>query len=167
MSWSKVGEWIKDNAGNSAALVGSLLTGNVPGAVAAGVSMVAGVTGTDDPGKSLLALQGNPEMMVKLERVRNERDAEVGRHIEAIALIKSENEQAEHEQTQLTVRNGDNAEGGVKWVRPMHSTASLVAGMVYCYAAETVDFNILGLWLALPFSYAGLRQVGKWRTNTK
>lgn len=30
-----VGEWIKGNAGAGAALAGSLLTGNVPGAVAA------------------------------------------------------------------------------------------------------------------------------------
>ena len=30
MNWTDVGSWIKDNAGTGAALVGSLLTGNVP-----------------------------------------------------------------------------------------------------------------------------------------
>ena len=39
MNWSDVGSWLKDNAGTGAALVGSLLTGNVPGAVAAGVAL--------------------------------------------------------------------------------------------------------------------------------
>lgn len=38
--WGKVGGWLKDNAGTGAALVGSLLTGNAPGAIAAGISLV-------------------------------------------------------------------------------------------------------------------------------
>jgi hypothetical protein len=33
MSWSSVGEWLKTNTGSGLALVGSLLTGNVPGAI--------------------------------------------------------------------------------------------------------------------------------------
>ena len=37
MNWAEVGKWLKENAGIGATLVGSLLTGNVPGAVAAGV----------------------------------------------------------------------------------------------------------------------------------
>ena len=39
MSWSKVGEWLKGNTGTGASLVGSLVTGNVPAAIAAGVSL--------------------------------------------------------------------------------------------------------------------------------
>lgn len=46
MKWQDVGDWIKRNAGPGAALVGSLVTGNIPGAVAAGVSIVSGATGT-------------------------------------------------------------------------------------------------------------------------
>ena len=37
MNWSDVGDWIIGNAGNGFSLVGSLLTGNVAGAIAAGV----------------------------------------------------------------------------------------------------------------------------------
>ena len=118
-NWSKVGDWIKDNAGSGAALVGSLLTGNVPGAIAAGVSMVSGVTGTNDPQKALSLLQASPELMLELERVRNARDAEINRHIETIALAEMKDKQAEHEVTGNVTMNGDNAEGGIKWIRPL------------------------------------------------
>ena len=43
MNWKDVGAWVKKNAGPGAALVGSLVTGNVPGAVAAGVSIISSV----------------------------------------------------------------------------------------------------------------------------
>lgn len=36
MDWKDVGSWLETNAGAGAALVGSLLTGNVPGAIAPG-----------------------------------------------------------------------------------------------------------------------------------
>jgi len=165
MNWSDVGGWIKDNAGNGAALVGSLLTGNVSGAIAAGVSMVSGVTGTTDPEKALIALQADPKLLIELERVKNDRSAEINRHIETMALADIEDKQKQHEQTQLTIRNGDNAEGGVKWIRPLHSTASLIFAMVYTYNAETIDPYVLGLFLSLPFAYGGLREFGKHSLN--
>ena len=165
MSWSDVGDWIKDNAGNGASLVGSLLTGNVGGAIAAGVSMVSGVAGTTDPDKALLALQADPKLLIELERVKNERSREINRHIETMALAEIEDKQKAHEQTQLTIRNGDNAQGGVKWIRPLHSTASLIFAMIYTYNAETVDPYILGLFLSLPFAYGGLREFGKHSIN--
>ena len=65
MDWSSVGDWIKGNAGSGAALVGSLLTGNIPGAVAAGMSLVSGATGTDNPSDALMQLQTNPDAMLK------------------------------------------------------------------------------------------------------
>ena len=39
MNGAEVGKWPKESAGTGATLVGSLLTGNVPGAVAAGVAL--------------------------------------------------------------------------------------------------------------------------------
>lgn len=45
MDWNGVGTWLKGNAGTGAALVGSLLTGNVPAAVVAGVALVSTVLG--------------------------------------------------------------------------------------------------------------------------
>lgn len=163
MSWKEVGNWLKGNAGNGAALVGSLLSGNVLGAVSAGAAMVSGVTGTTDPAESLRRMQADPSLIIELEKVKNEREEEVNRHLETVMLAELEDAQKEHEQTQLTVRNGDNAEGNIKWVRPLQSTASLVSAIVYVFMAETVSFEILGLLLALPWGYAGLRQIGKWK----
>ena len=51
--WSAVGGWLKDNAGTGAVLVGSILTGNVPAAVAAGAALVSSATGESDPAKVL------------------------------------------------------------------------------------------------------------------
>ena len=81
MDWKSLGGWIKENAGTGAALVGSLLTGNVPGAVAAGVSLVSGATGTDDPEKALHQLQGNPEALLKLKELYYQNEASVRSHI--------------------------------------------------------------------------------------
>ena len=165
MNWSDVGGWIKDNTGNGAALIGTLLTGGVGPAVAMGVSMISSVTGTNDPDKALQSLQNNPEMMVELERIRAQRATEIDKHIEVMALAQFEDDQKSHEQTQLTVRNGDSAEGGIKWVRPAHASVSLICAMVYVFMVKTPDFTILSAMLALPFSYAGLREFGKHSKN--
>jgi len=69
MNWKDVGGWLKDNAGSGTALVGSLLTGNVPGAVAAGVALVSSATGSTNPNDALAALQGDPTTMIRLKRV--------------------------------------------------------------------------------------------------
>ena len=165
MSWSDVGDFIKDNAGNGAALIGTLLTGGVGPAVAMGVSMISSVTNTNDPDKALQSLQNNPELMVKLEHLRMKRATEIDKHIETMALAEFEDKQKSHEQTQLTVRNGDNAEGKIKWVRPAHATASLIAAIAYVFTADTIDWMILSALLALPTSYAGLREFGKHSIN--
>jgi len=158
--WSEVGEWIKENAGSGAALVGSLLTGNVPGAIAAGVSLVGGATGTDNPVKVLEQLTTNPDAMVKLKELYYKDEDSVRKHIETMQLAELKDKQEEHEQAQLTIRNGDNAQGGVKWVRPLHASLSLVCAMFYAFT-QTPDTYILGLLLALPFSYGGLRTIDK------
>ena len=165
MSWGDVGDFIKDNAGNGAALIGTLLTGGVGPAVAAGIAMVSGATGTNEPDKALAALKASPELMVKLEEIRAKRATEIDKHIETMALAEFDDKQKEHEQTQLTIRNGDNKEGKIKWVRPSHATVSLIAAIVYVFYASAVDFAILGALLALPTSYAGLREFGKHSLN--
>lgn len=80
MDWKDVGAWIKDNAGAGAALVGSLLTGNIPGAVAAGVSLVSGATGEATPDKALLALQGDPATVLKLRELALQDEASIREH---------------------------------------------------------------------------------------
>ena len=106
MDWREVGEWLKSNAGTGAALVGSLLTGNIPGAVAAGVSLVSSATGTADPQQALEALQTDPQTLVRLRELANAEQANIRAHIEEMTRLQLEDTQKEHAETQATVRGG-------------------------------------------------------------
>ena len=162
MNWSEVGSWIKDNAGTGAALVGSLLTGNVPGAIAAGVALVSGATGTNDPAAALTALQTDPETLVRLKELTYKNEDSIRGHIESMERARLEDLQAEHHETQETVRAGDQADDRlVRWTRPGQSWLSLAAAVAYVFTVDAPDFTLLGLMLTLPWAYAGLRQVGK------
>ncbi len=164
--WADVGEWLKGNAGTGTALVGSLLTGNVPAAVAAGVSLVSSATGSNDPSSVLANLQTNPESMVKLKELYYQNEDNVRKHIQEITRLELEDEQKKHEQTQLTIRNGDNADDRlVRWTRPLQSWGALLFTFWYIYSTENPDVYVLGLFLALPYSYAGLREIGKGITS--
>ena len=137
MEWSDVGDWIKNNAGKGAALVGSLATGNVPGAVAAGVSMVSGATGTDDPSKALQRLQTDPDTMVKLEQIAHDEEASIRRHLEEMKRLELEDEQARHHEQQKTIRTGDTADDEyVRHTRPGIARQSWWATIAYCLIME-------------------------------
>ncbi|MCH9837706.1 hypothetical protein K0U83_18735 [bacterium] len=160
--WSRVGDWLKDNAGTGTALVGSLLTGNVPGAIAAGVSLVSGATGTNDPAQALAALQADPQTVARLKELYYQNEASVRQHIEALTRIELE----AHQTTQATIQSGDRAEDPfVRRTRPAQSWCSLIAAFVYVLyttaADKPTDFMILSALLTLPWAYAGLRQIGK------
>lgn len=161
MNWSDVGSFLKQNQKGVAGLVGSLLTGNVVGAVSAGASMVAQATGTTDPDQALAALQSDPDALVRLEEIAAAREAEVNRHLESVMSLELQDKQRSHSETQQTIRNGDNAEGAVKYVRPTHATLSLIAGIVYAFITDSPELLILSAFLTLPFTYAGLREIGK------
>lgn len=157
MSWSKVGNWLKDNAGSGAALVGSLVTGNIPGAVAAGVSMVASATGTDNPNDALMELQTNPETLVKLKELYYENEKSVRLQIQEMKRLELEDAQKEHHETQETIRAGDvSKDGFIRAVRPTHATLSLCAGIWYAFTGNP-SVDILGVFMILPLSYSGLR----------
>jgi hypothetical protein len=162
MNWSDVGEWLKSNAGTGAALVGSLLTGNVPGAVAAGVALVSGATGQATPERAMEALRGDPATLLRLRELAVQDEASIREHIRAMTEAELKDKQAEHEQTQQTVRSGDNAEDPfVRRTRPAQSWVSLFAALAYVFGKDTPSVEILMVLLALPWAYAGLRQVGK------
>jgi len=165
-AWDKVGDFLKQNAAQGVGLVGAILTGNIPAAVAAGVTMVAQATGTTDPSEALAQLQGNPETMIKLKQLANERDAEINRHIEAQELMRLEDQQREHTETQTTIRAGDKADDKfIRWTRPGQSWLSLLAAIIYAFTSQAPNEYILMLLLTLPFTYAGLRQLGKWKDS--
>ena len=162
MSWVDVGQWIKGNAPTGATLVGSLLTGNLPGAVAAGVSLVSSATGTDDPVQALEHLKTNPDTMIRLKELALQEEASIREHIREMTALKLEDEQASHQTTQETIRAGDKAEDRfVRWTRPGQSWCSLGAAFAYVFISTSPDFTILGALLGLPYAYAGLRQIGK------
>lgn len=161
-NWKRVGTWLKDNAGAGAALVGSLLTGNIPGAVAAGVSLVTGATGEANPDKVLQALQTDPGTLLRLRELAVQSDASIREHIRAMEELRQKDLQAEHHETQETVRAGDRAEDRlVRWTRPLQSWVSLLAAIGYGLGSKAPSIELLTLLLALPWAYAGLRQIGK------
>jgi hypothetical protein len=167
MSWSDVGQWLKGNAGTGAALVGSLLLGNVQGAVAAGVALVSSATGTSDPTEALNALQSDPATVLRLRELAIENEKSIRDHIENMTRLELESKQAdladkqeEHKETGRTIRNADVLTNGIQWVRPSHATVSLIAAIYYAFTTAPV-FEILAALLVLPVGYSGLRQIGK------
>jgi len=162
MDWLKVGEWLKGNAGTGASLVGSLLTGNIPGAVAAGVALVSSATGSNDPAVALQELQQDPATLVRLRELALQDEASIREHIRLMHKMELDDAQAAHEATQKTIQSGDNAEDVVvRRTRPLQSWLSLVAAIVYVFWSDDPSFDVLALLLALPWAYAGLRQIGK------
>lgn len=162
MDWKDVGAWLKENAGAGAALVGSLLTGNAPGAIAAGVALVSSATGEAAPEKALQALQGDPGTVLRLRELAVRDDENIREHIRLSEKQRLEDAQAEHRETQETVRAGDRAEDRfVRWTRPGQSWLSLIVALGYAVGSKSPSLELVALLLALPWAYAGLRQIGK------
>jgi hypothetical protein len=162
MSWSDVGQWLKGNAGTGAVLVGSLLTGNVPGAVAAGVALVSSATGTVDAADALHALQTDPAVRLRLAELAQQEQASIRGHIEAMTALQLKAEADEHHETQETIRGGDTADDKlVRRTRPLQSWLSLIAAITYIFTEAQPDGYVLAALFTLPCAYAGLRGVDK------
>lgn len=164
--WGEVGSWLKSNAGPGTALVGSLLTGNIPRAVAAGVALVSGATGHADPQQALAALQADPAALVRLKELALQDEASTREHVRAMAELEFTDAQAAHHEAGETIRAGDQAEDTfVKRTRPGQSWLSLIAAICYVFVNEFMgedpDLMVLSALLTLPFTYMGLREVGK------
>ena len=176
MKWSDVGDWIKGNAGSGAALVGSLLTGNIPGAVAAGVALVGSATGQNDPTKALEALQTNPETVLKLKELAFKEEDSIRQHIRAMEEMRLKDEQAAHAEQQHTIRSGDQAEDEyVRHTRPMMARQSWYATMGYVIGFEGMKadevFKMGASWdlamilIAPAAAYLGFRSLDKFRKS--
>jgi hypothetical protein len=172
MNWKDVGDWLKGNAGTGAVLVGSLLTGNIPGAVAAGVSLVSSATGESDPSKALAALQGDPATMIRLRELAIQDEASIREHIRLMEEGRLKDIQAEHEQTQLTIRGGDQAEDEyVRHTRPLMARQSWYATMGYVLTFEALKYlgvftggaevELAMLLVAPAGAYIGFRTLDK------
>lgn len=142
MNWSKVGNWIKRNAGTGTALIGSLLVGNVPGALAAGISLVSSATGTDDPAKALQILQKNPQTMLKLKEMYYANESNVREHLAEVKKLELEDAQKAHTEQQTTIREGDKAlDEYVRRTRPRMARQSWYGTLFYVISTE-----LAGLW---------------------
>lgn len=172
MSWTSVGEFLKSNAGTGAALIGSLLTGNLPSAVAAGVSLIARATGEADPDKALNELKSNPEALIKLKALEVAQAESIQAHIMALEELRLKDKQAAHEQQQLTIRAGDSsADEYVRHTRPLmarqswYATAAYVVGMEACKACGLFEsgasMELAMVLIAPAAAYLGFRSLDK------
>jgi hypothetical protein len=161
-TWKEVGEWLKSNAMGGANLVGSLLTGNIPNAIASGVSLISGATGYAEPDKALNTLQKDPQALLRLKELAYQNESSIRSHILEIKKIELLDEQASHKETQETIRAGDKAEDRlIRWTRPGLCWAGIFLSAVYImHTTNPSDTIFFGL-MTLPYSYMGLRQIGK------
>jgi hypothetical protein len=174
-TWTDVGQWLKSNAGTGVALVGSLLTGNVPGAVAAGVALIGSATGSADPAVALSQLQNDPATVIKLRELALQEEASIREHVRAVTEMQLKDAQAEHEQQQLTIRGGDVAEDEyVRHTRPLMARQSwyVTAGYVVAFeGAKAAGLFTTGAVMELAMvliapatAYLGFRTADKlWR----
>jgi hypothetical protein len=178
MKWSDVGEWIKANAGPGAALIGSLLTGNIPGAVAAGISLVGSATGSTDPAEALQALQGNADAVIRLKELSFREADSIRAHIQSMEEARLKDEQEAHRQQQETIRSGDNAQDEyVRQTRPMMARQSWYAAAGYIIgfeALKALDLINTGAVMELALillgpagAYLGFRSFDKWKGGVK
>lgn len=138
-NWTDVGDWLKTNAGSGAALVGSLITGNIPGAVAAGVALVSGATGHSTPDQALAALQSDPASVLKLREMALAEEKSIRDHIRAMKELELVDAQKAHETQQATIRAGDAVEDAyVRHTRPLMARQSWYATMAYVVAFEAL-----------------------------
>ncbi len=178
MKWADVGEWLTKNAGPGAALVGSLLSGNIPGAVAAGIAMVGSATGTTDPAIAIQHLQANPEAMIKLKELAYREAESIRAHVQAMEEARLKDEQEAHRQQQETIRSGDNAQDEyVRQTRPMMARQSwyATAGYIVLFeAGKAFDLIKTGAVMELAMvlmapaaAYLGFRSLDKWKGGVK
>lgn len=178
MDWGKVGAWLKDNAGAGVGLVGSLLVGNIPGAIAAGVAMVSSATGTTDPSKALQALQTDPATLVRLKELAQQEDASVREHIRAMAELQAQDAQAAQAEQQQTIRAGDVASDEyVRRTRPRMARQSWYAGAAYIIGFEALKaaglfqagavVELAMILLAPAAAYIGFRSWDKLGSSRK
>ena len=177
MNWSDVGNWVKDNAGTGAKLVGSLLTGGVPGAIATGISLINSATGESDPDKALEKLKMDPETTIKLRELAIQEEASIRAHIETMEKIKLEDAQNEHSETQKTIRAGDvSVDEKIRNTRPTMARQGWFATISYCVGCfgvltitgeDIFDVTIASILSAPAWAYLGLRTgdkfAGAWK----
>lgn len=169
--WSEVGGWIKDNIGGIAGLAGSVLTGNVPGGIAAVASMVTEATGEEDPKKALDKLKMSPDTRLKFEELAKRDEADIRQHHREMLQMKLEDQQEAHKEQQETIREGDKAtDQYVRRTRPKMAKQSWWATAAYLLIMEILqafghgtgaNMAVAGMLASPAWAYMGFRTIDK------
>lgn len=162
MDWKNVGEWLLENGHDGARAIGSLITGNIPGAVAAGVDMVKRATVSSDPDAASVALK-NPDVMLRLRELAAEQADSIRAYQLEIYNAQIKDQAASHHETQETIRHGDIAEDKfVRRTRPGLAWVFSFAAIGYAVLMkDQIDVVVLGMLMSYPMTYAGLRHSDK------
>lgn len=115
----------------------------------------------------------SPESLVDLERIKVEMEKEITRRQELALADK----QAEHRETQETIRAGDKAEDPyIRTTRPLMARQSMWAVMLYCFLMEAlhafgygdgVDISVAMLLSSPAWAYLGLRTLDGFAPHPK
>jgi hypothetical protein len=162
MNWSDVGTWIEKNAGPVASVIGTMVGGPIPAAVAAGVKLIAAATGKADPAGALQAFQTDPATVVRLQELANAAQEANLAHIEKMAEVEAQDAQASQREAQQTIRAADAAtDPFVRRARPKQAYLYTFAAILYPFACllmhATIESFVLGTLMAYPIGYAGFR----------
>ncbi|AZU97877.1 hypothetical protein [Vibrio phage LP.1] len=163
MAWNKIKEFI----GGAAPIVGSLFGGPVGGAVGALVASTLGVE--NEPEAILEELKSNPDAILKIKQMESDERKQLRELEYKSEIAKLNDKQAQHEQTQLTIRNGDNAtDMEVRRTRPHIAKVSFYSGAAYVFILELIgayghgsgaSFEMAGVLFSPVLTYMGLRTV--------
>jgi hypothetical protein len=173
MNWEGVGSWLKDHGVDGLGLVGSLLTGNVRGAVSAGQALVSKAAGTSNPAEALTRLQADPAVQVRLKELYYANQVMVKNHLKAMADIETE----QLRERMNTVREGDKAtDEFVRRTRPVMARQSWQATVAYglgCWlfqaftGSDIFNMYLAGTLSAPAWAYLGLRTGDKFAQALK
>jgi hypothetical protein len=161
-TWKDVGAWLSRNGTEGANLVGSLLTGNIPNAIASGVSLISGATGYAEPDKALNALQKDPQALLRLKDMAYQNESSIRSHLLEMERIRLQDAQLEQKETQDTIRAGDKADDiFVRSTRPGMAWLGLLGSIAYVILMPSPNEKVFDGLMMLPYIYMGLRTFDK------
>lgn len=114
-----------------------------------------------------------PESLVELERIKAEMEKEITRRQE----LRLNDKQAEHHETQETIRAGDKSEDPyIRTTRPKMARQSMWSVILYCFVMEAlkafgygagVDVAVAALLSSPAWAYLGLRTLDGFAPHPK
>jgi hypothetical protein len=145
-AWAKVGDWLSGNGGDSVALVSSILTGNIPGAMKAGIEIVKSATGAKTPEKALERLKEDPTTLIKLEELAIQKDENLRSHVRQMTELSQRetsmhlSDVADARQREVKIATSDAAPDFAKLIQPV--LACIIVGGSFVIFGTTLFIDI-------------------------